>query len=445
MLVTAYVVTCALFVLTAWHTVRWPLRWPPDASAFPTGLPWTVLGALILSQMAGLTLIVANVLMYPIEASFRRYYRASAKRVVEACPHLRVVAVTGSYGKTSTKEIIAHVLSKRFRVLKTPRSFNTVMGICKVIREQLKPEHEVFVVEMGAYKAGEIARLCQLTPPHIGVLTAVGPQHLERFKTVERVAEAKYELMAALPLHGTGIFNGDDPLCRKLAARSGPFQTRLYGIEPARGHSLDVWASSVTITERGTEFDVATAQGQTARFVTKLLGQHNVSNILAAVVVGLESGLTLQELADSVRELEPIEHRLQRMDGAGGVTVIDDAYNSNPAGVRAALKVLDSFPGGQKILITPGMVELGDAEECEHRQMGMLAADVCDYVILVGPTRTRPIADGLRTKDFPADHIFLAQDLDEATQRLQTVVRPGDVVLFENDLPDTYAVDTLYF
>jgi len=251
--------------------------------------------------------------------------------------------------------------------------------------------------------------------------------------------------MAALPLHGTGIFNGDDPLCRKLAARSAPFQTRLYGIEPAHGHSLDVWASSVTITERGTEFDVATAQGQTARFVTKLLGQHNVSNILAAVVVGLESGLTLQELADSVRELEPIEHRLQRMDGAGGVTVIDDAYNSNPAGVRAALKVLDSFPGGRKILITPGMVELGDAEEREHRQMGMLAADVCDYVILVGPTRTRPIADGLRTKDFPADHIFLAQDLDEATQRLQAVVSPGDVVLFENDLPDTYAVDTLYF
>ena len=259
------------------------------------------------------------------------------------------------------------------------------------------------------------------------------------------MAEAKYELMAALPPAGIGVFNGDNAFCRQLAARAATFQTRLYGLKSSPDPALDVWAANVIITERGTEFDVSTAHGHTARFVTKLLGQHNVSNILAAVAVGLESGLSLEEIAASVAQIEPVEHRLQRIDGPGGVTVIDDAYNSNPAGVRAALEVLGNFPGARKILITPGMVELGDAEEREHRQMGMLAADVCDYVILVGPTRTRAIADGLRTKDFPSERVLVVQDLDEAMRRLQTIVRPGDVVLFENDLPDTYATDTLHF
>ena len=442
-LITGYVLTFGLFVLMVWFVSGWPFGWQVDLPS-ARKLLWIALGALVLSELVGLVVIAANVVMYPVEASFRSYYVRSAKRIFGRFPALRVVAVTGSYGKTSTKEIIAHVLSKRYRVLKTPRSFNTVMGICKVIREQLKPEHEVFVVEMGAYKKGEIARLCKLTPPHIGVLTAIGPQHLERFKTVEQVAEAKYELMSALPEDGIGIFNGDDPFCRRLAERPASFATRLYGFEPL-DRPLDVWAANVTVTERGTEFDVSTTHGETVRFVTRLLGQHNVFNILAAAVVGMESGLNLQEVADAVTDLEPVEHRLQRIDGTGGVVVIDDAYNANPAGVRAALEVLGGFPGGRKILITPGMVELGNEEAREHRQMGLLAAEVCDYVILVGPTRTQPIAEGLCAKNFPTERLVVVQDLDEATRCLQTIVRPGDVVLFENDLPDTYAVDTLYF
>lgn len=443
LLITAYVLTFGLFVLMAWFVLRWPFGWQPGLLS-TWELAGATFGALLLSELVGLVVVAANVVMYPVEASFRRYYIRSAKHVFSQIPGLQVVAVTGSYGKTSTKEIIAHVLSKRYRVLKTPQSFNTIMGICKVMREQLKPEHEVFVVEMGTYKEGEIAQLCELIPPRIGVLTAIGPQHLERFKTVERVAEAKYELMRALPDDGIGIFNGDDPICRRLAERPAPFATRLYGLEPSE-QPLTAWATDIVVTEHGTEFDVSTAHGETTRFVTQLLGQHNVFNILAAVVVGMESGFTLQEIADAVASLEPVEHRLQRIEGAGGVIVIDDAYNANPAGVRTALEVLRSFPGGRKILITPGMVELGDAEEREHRQMGLLAADVCDYVILVGPTQTRSIADGLRAKNYPEDRLAVVQDLDEATRYLQTIVHSGDVVLFENDLPDTYAVDTLYF
>lgn len=413
---------------------------PPDMWELPLIALW----ALVVNQAIGWVVIAANVVMYPVEAAFRRYYATSAKRIFDQHSGLRVIAVTGSYGKTSTKEIIAHVLSRHYRVLKTPRSFNTLMGICKVIREDLRPDHDIFVVEMGAYKKGEIDKLCRLTPPHIGVLTAIGPQHLERFETVERVAEAKYELMEHLPPDGTGVFNGDDPRCQLLSERPASFEVRRYGFERA-DVSLDVRATNITITGGGTEFDVSTSDEVPVHFATILLGQHNVSNILAAVSVAIQCGMTLQETADSVTTLEAVEHRLQRIEGAGGVVVIDDAYNANPAGVRLALEVLDKLPGGRKILITPGMVELGDHEELEHRQMGVLAADTCDYVILVGAKRTRSIADGLQAKDFPADHLAVVQDLDEATRHLQTFVQPGDVVLFENDLPDSYATDAFHF
>jgi UDP-N-acetylmuramoyl-tripeptide--D-alanyl-D-alanine ligase len=170
-----------------------------------------------------------------------------------------------------------------------------------------------------------------------------------------------------------------------------------------------------------------------------------VSNILAAVTVALECGLTLDEIADAIRTVEPIEHRLSRIAGSGGVLVIDDAYNSNPTGVRMALDVLASLPGGKKVLVTPGMAELGDREEQEHRHMGHLAAGACDVVILVGAARTRAIADGLAEKGFPRERVIVVHDLTEVGQRLQQLVRPGDVVLFENDLPDTYDLDAAYF
>ena len=443
LLVTACLLALALFFLVGLWVTRGELVLRGGALQ-GMALPVLALLALVLDQVMGLIVIAANFLMYPVESSFRRYYVRSATSILRGQPQVKVIAVTGSYGKTSTKEIIAHVLATRYRVLKTPRSFNTLMGICKVIREELEPDHEYFVVEMGAYTHGEIDRLCKLTPPDIGVLTAIGPQHLERFKTIERVAEAKYELMANLGADGTGVFNADDPRCQVLSVRSADFRILRYGLH-RNGAPPDVWATDVRITAQGTEFDVFTADGPTAHFATALLGEHNVSNILAATTVALRCGLSVQEIAGAVAILEPVEHRLQRIEGAGGVTVIDDAYNANPAGVRMALDVLKKVPGGRKILITPGMVELGTQEEEEHRRMGTLAAEACDYVILVGRKRTQAIADGLLAAGFHPDHLAVVQSLDEATQHLQTLVRPGDVVLFENDLPDTQSTDALYF
>ena len=400
------------------------------------------LGILTERGVIGLVLMLANIVMFPVEAQVRQYYLRQAKGKL-ARLHPRVIGITGSYGKTSTKYILSTILSARYKVLPTPGSFNTPMGICKVINNDLLPEHEVFVVEMGAYKRGEIAELCRIARPEISILTAVGPQHLERFGSIENVMLGKNEIMQALPDSAPAIYNGDTPYCQRLIA-----QMRAEGRVKVLSYSLDmantdaqVVASDIQVTRQGLRFSV-TYRGEQGEerveMLSKLLGRHNVSNILAAVTAALVCGLSLEEIAGAVERVEPVEHRLQLIPGAGGVTVIDDAYNANPEGVRTALEVLAQFTDGKRVLVTPGMVELGPIEEEENHRFGTLAAKACDVAILVGRKRTQPIARGLREAGFPEQQLFVVGSLNEATEKMKSLVAPGAVVLFANDLPDTY-------
>ncbi len=416
-------------LLFGWPTVGLVPDWPPLALIF-------VLVSTLIGQTAGWLLILANILLYPVETLIQSRYLQEARQILQQY-RPKVIAITGSYGKTSTKEILAHLLAARYNVLKTPGSYNTLMGICKVIRGDLRAGHDIFVVEMGSYEKGEIKALCDLVQPEIGVLTAVGPQHLERFKTVERVAQAKYELIEALPAQGVAVFNQDDERCRALAdltTKTMPVKVVRYGLEYEAG----LRASAISFSLRGLEFTVEADGGEKAAFRTRLLGRHNVYNILAAAAVALECGLTLREIRGAVAILEPVPHRLQLIARQGGVTVIDDAYSANPVGAQMALEVLETFEGGAKVLVTPGLIELGDIEYEQNRLLGVRAAEVCDYVLLVGPQRTRPIAAGLEQAGFPAKRLAVFHTLDEATAHLKSILKPGDVVLFENDLPDTY-------
>lgn len=412
-----------------WPKVRLVTDWPPSALIF-------VLVSTLIGQTVGWQVILANILLYPVETFIQSRYLREARKILQQY-HPKVIAITGSYGKTSTKEILCHLLATRYNVLKTPGSYNTLMGICKVIRGELHPEHDIFVVEMGSYRKGEIKELCDLVQPEIGVLTAVGPQHLERFKTVERVAQAKYELIEALPAQGVAVFNNDDERCRELADLTMATMTVKvvrYGVE----HEAGLRAGNVSWSSRGLEFTVEADGGEKVTFRTRLLGRHNVYNILAATAVALECGLTLREIRRALAILEPVPHRLQLIAGQGGVTVIDDAYSANPVGAQMALEILETFKGGAKVLVTPGLIELGEIEYEQNRLLGLRAAKVCDYVLLVGPQRTRPIAEGLEQAGFPAERLAVFSSLDEATARLQSILKPGDVVLFENDLTDIY-------
>ncbi len=412
----------------------WLLLVPPAGLAQPALFMATLA---VLGLLPAHYLTAATLLVYPFQASAKKGLVSLATRKLRSRPELIVVGITGSYGKTSTKEFLAALLGARYRVLKTAASVNTPVGIARTVLRGLRPEHEVFVVEMGAYVPGNIRDLARLARPRIGILTAVGEQHLERFGSVENIARTKYELIEALPADGLAVFNADNKRCRELARQTSHVPVRTYGLEP-RGKGPDLTATDVETGPDGTSFTVHAPGQEPARFRTPLLGRHNVSNVLAATAVALELGLTLREIAEAARGLEPVPHRLQLLRGEGGVTVIDDAYNSNPAGARAALDVLAEFPG-RKVLVTPGMVELGERLEQRHEEFGRQAAAVCDYIILVGPRRTAAIAAGARAAGFPADRLFAVPNLKEATAQLGRIVAAGDVVLFENDLPDQYS------
>ncbi len=410
------------------------------------GSPWRI-ALFLFSEVSVLNLTIANLLIYPLERIINETYLLSARRRIKTFSP-KVIGITGSYGKTSTKYILHRILSQKFNTLMTPDSYNTPMGICKVIRGELAAEHEIFIVEMGAYKRGDIQELCNLVSPQIGILTAVGPQHLERFKSIENIAKTKYELIESLPSGGLAIFNCDNEICSELANRAERSSKRVlrYATQGAvltsASEPAPLIATNIRHTDAGLAFTVhasiATQDVTKVDIHTQLLGRHNVSNILAAMVVAIECGMTLEEIRTAVANVEPVPHRLQLTMGTGDVTIIDDSFNSNPVGAKAALEVLTEIGAGKKVLVTPGMVELGKKEYEENRRLGEHAADVCDLIILVGPTRTIPILDGLKASAYPSEQIIVALNLEEVKQHLATRVQPGDVVLFENDLPDNY-------
>lgn len=398
-------------------------------------LPALVIGASAASLTTPLVAATANLLLWPIEEAFRRYYLGDARRLLRRY-RPTVVGVAGSYGKTSTKEFLAAILATRWSVLKPPGSHNTPMGLSRVIREQLEPRHELFVAELGDYVPGDIRNLCGLLGPRIGVLTTIGPEHLERFGTIERVVQTKQELLDALPADGVAIVNRDDPLVRGLAdrARERGLRVVTFGRQPG----ADVRADEVRTTREGLAFAVVTEGHGRASFEVGVLGRHNVANVLAATAVALELGMSLEEIAVAARRIAPVEHRLQPIRGEGGVLVIDDTFNANPRGAAEALRVLGELNGGRRVLVTPGMVELAEQEFERNRELGRNAARVCDQVILVGQERARPILAGLRDAGYPEGQTHVVRTLTEATDRLRGLLARGDIVLFENDLPDTY-------
>jgi len=388
-----------------------------------------------INYFQGKNIILANVLVKPVEKRVNMYYFEKARDKVKSMNKLKVIGITGSFGKTSTKFITANILNEKFNVLKTPESYNTPMGISKVINNDLTDDVEVFVAEMGARNIGDIKELGKLTSPQIGVITSIGPAHLETFKNIDNIMKTKYELIEELPADGVAIFNYDNEYIKKLADKT--FKEKiLYGI--GESEDLDIYAKDIEVSKIGSTFKLASKDGQEIRCTTKLLGRHNIYNLLAGASVGKALGLTMDEIKRGIEKVEPIPHRLNIINPGTGVIIIDDAFNSNPIGARAALDVLSQFKEGKKIIITPGMVELGEREEEANRELGTNIGKVCDFAILVGGNRTKPIYEGLMDVGYSKDCIFVVKNLDEATMELQKVVKPNDVVLFENDLPDNY-------
>lgn len=388
----------------------------------------------IINAFIFILVLFGNALLMPVEKTVARWYFNDAKKQIQQLPHLTIIGITGSFGKTSTKFFLNKLLSEQFNVLMTPESYNTPMGVTKVIRTALKPIHDIFIVEMGAKQRGDIKELCELVHPRIGILTAIGEQHLETFKNIETIIQTKNELIAALPIDGIAFLNKDNVHIRQLP-KSRVNKIVSYGIETA---NLDFSAQNIQITSAGSQFTVQTRLGQSIVLQTKLLGKHNIYNILAASAVAIQLGVSWDKIKHAVKQLEPVPHRLALKKTAQNITIIDDAFNSNPVGAYMALEVLQAIEGHKKILVTPGMVELGEKEFELNQAWAEQAATLCDYIILVGIKQTQPLQAGLQAKNYPATQYYVAKDFNSANQHLQTIAQSGDVVLFENDLPDTY-------
>jgi len=396
---------------------------------------------LLVYHLSPLMLPLANLIMHPVEAAFRQMFVRRARRTLQQARPI-VIGITGSYGKTSTKEYLAHILRGRYRVLATPKSYNTLMGVCLVINQDLTTgeRYDYFIVEMGAYVEGEIRQICQLVQPQISVVTAVGPQHLERFGSIEATARAKYEIIAALPPEGVGVFNWDNHYVRAMYEKGYP-NTRIAVTWENAEHAtqLRLLARNTRQTVNGLEFDVMdTLTNEVQPFSTRLIGLHNVTNILLATAVARHLGMSLTEIAVRVASLEAAEHRLQRRTLPGGITIIDDAYSANPVGARNVLDVLALHNSGRRVLITPGIVELGVLQEQENQKLGRYAAQVCTDIVLVGIEQTRPLKQGILEAGFKEDHLHVFDTREESIAWFHRELKSGDTVLFLNDLPDTY-------
>ena len=381
-------------------------------------MPWVLIW-----PMAGIT--------EPVEAAVRNHYLSEAKKILKEDTQLIKIGITGSFGKTTTKNIMQAMVSEKYNSLMTPASYNTPMGITRTIREMLKPIHRVFVCEMGADHVGDIRELMEFVQPSIGVVTSIGPQHLNTFGSQENITKEKMRMIEMLPEDGFGVLNYDNEFIRNYHIQN-KVKVVTYGIH---NDKTDYHAEDITYTSTGSSFAVVCKEGRFP-LETKLLGELNILNILSAVAVARHLNISWEEIRKAVKGMKQVEHRLE-LKKINGYRFIDDAFNANPTGSRMALEVLSMMPG-TRYIVTPGMIDLGPRQEQVNHDFGTFMKDKADIVILVGRIQTEPIYKGLQDSGFDMNSVLVVDKVNEAFQYVYTHATPSDTILLENDLPDAF-------
>lgn len=388
---------------------------------------------LLLFMMTGVTPIICAVtklINAPAENLIGKHYINDAKRILKSYNNLKVIGITGSYGKTTTKFILNRILSEKFNTVCTPQSFNTPMGVVRTIRENLKPQTEIFICEMGAKKVGDIKEICDIASPDYAIITSVGEQHLDTFKSIDNVFKTKFELYdAVISKGGICLANLDS---KGISDRKEKCEKAIFF-----GNSTDYYADNISYSPSGSTFDL-NLKGEKIQVTTKLLGSHSVADILSAVALAHILGVSAVDIKCAISSLTPTEHRLQLKPFNNGSLLIDDAYNSNPEGCIEAVRVLGSFVGMKKVIITPGLIELGDREYDCNYALGLEAAKYCDIIILVGHNRSVPMRDAINATNFNKDNLYIVSSFKEAMSVYMPIANKNSIVLLENDLPDNY-------
>ena len=384
----------------------------------------------LMACLNNFVIYIVNIINKPVEKIVYLHYYNMAKKKIKEMPRMDVIGVTGSYGKTSSKNILADILKVKFDTLPTPMNYNTPYGLMLTINNKMDKFIEYFIAEMGACEVGQIKELCDFVKPKYGIITRIGVAHLDSFKTEENIIKTKFELIESLPSNGIGILNKDDPKQVNYQIKNN-CKIIWIGID----NESDYQAYDIKYTYKGMSFKVK-IEDKDYLFESCLIGRANIYNILAGIALSHQLGMDIEDIQRGVKSIKPIEHRLQ-MKKMGKINIIDDAYNSNPIGSSMAVEALSLMPG-EKVIVTPGMIELKDQEYKYNYEFGEKMSEVCDKIILVGHKQTKPIQDALKNAKYKEDNLFIIDDVKEAFKIIERECKPNAYVLLENDLPDIF-------
>ncbi len=400
-------------------------------------LPFTLIVNIIitlgaLTYFMYVTLLIANQINQPIESRVRRQFQTAAKAKLANHRDLFVVGITGSYGKTSIKNIVGSVLSEIEPTLITPESYNTPNGLTITVNNFLNPFHKNFIAEMGAYYEGEINELVELVSPKVGIVSSIGPQHLETFKTMETIKRTKMELIEGLPSDGLGILNYDNEYIREYKIKNN-VPVKYYSLE---NEDADLYGYDVRYLDGKMSFKFK-LNNQEYKVETKLLGVHNIQNIMAAILLAEYKEIEMDVVIDAIKRLKPVKNRLEYKYVNNNLSIIDDAFNSNPEGIREAIKILGNYEKKKRILITPGLIDLGAKTEEIHEDLGEYLTDYVDEVYIIGKLNRDALVKGIKRTNFDLDNVFECENFLDGYE-LATTQQVEKIILIANDLPDKF-------
>jgi UDP-N-acetylmuramoyl-tripeptide--D-alanyl-D-alanine ligase len=377
--------------------------------------------------------VLAFYMILPIELLINKFYIKKAQNKLRRLKKLKIVAITGSYAKTSNKFILHKMLSKKFNTIASPRSFNTPLGLTRTILQDITPEHEIFIAEFGAKKVKEIKELSQFIKPHYGMITGVGNQHLETFKTQENIIKTKFELAEYLK-NSLIVFNGDNKINNDFYKN---YQNQNKLITYKKDKNGFAYCKSVKATYKGTNFTLVIDRNE-VKCQTKLLGIHNLENFAMCAALAYKLGVSLPEIAEAISEIEPVKHRLEIVNNDENYIIVDDSFNASVEGTTAAINTIALFEKHTKIIVTPGIVEMGKLETNVNFEFGKQIANVFDFAIVVNEINKGALVKGMKESNFSNDKIFFVESLKQVQEVIEKIKAAKTVVLFENDLPDLF-------
>lgn len=386
---------------------------------------------LLLDLLTPIITSVGVIFIEPIAILWRKNIISKATRKRKKFKNLLVVGITGSYGKTSTKEFLAQILSKRFKVLKTKQHQNSEVGISRCILEELSSEHEIFICEMGAYNKGGIKLLTDIAQPQIGVLTGIGSQHLATFGSMENIIKTKYELIESLPPSGLAVLNGNNKYVRELYEKTD-LPKKICGWK--KNIPFDLEAQNIEQHKLGISFKVVTSEGQKEKFETNLLGIYNIENIILAACVARHLGLSLAQISEEVKKLQPLPGALKVRKNSRGLNILDATYSANLNGVLSHLNYLKQWPK-KKIIVMPCLIELGSAANSVHQKIGEEIGKRCNLAIITTKEYFKTIKKAAMKSGLEEENILHIKKSELIIDKIKDFSEPEDVVLLESRVP----------